>query len=464
MSDLEFPPGRRPYGPDAGFMAGRLVRFIFFEIVHAALKSMLLSLTLHPPERANCEPYNFEPELPLLYLFIALISGYMKEIIVGLRMNSAVTTFLLLAISPLFFYAVSASASSNNQDQIEIIESDLSRERQEFEKFDSREKDLLRQVSELEQNVDERRRTIEALREKIHVAKREMGKLSKKQACLEQLLNETEIKAANRLIALYKYARKGYVKILADVVDMEGFWQRVVYLKAVSEEDRGALSKLAEQGLRYKNEIARIKDRIEKGESAEKDESARLASLREELEEQVIHLMRIHKEKEFYETAVKELQLAAQDLKQAFRKIEKKKSYETTWSSRFADSKNRLPFPLEGKIIRVDKLFGKKNFNFNKGVFIEGVDTEVKAVFPGRIDFSGQLKGYGEIVVINHGSRFFSISAQLSKRLKEEGDMVGSGDVIGLVGKSETTTKSRLYFEIRKAGRSLDPLRWLKVK
>ena len=94
----------------------------------------------------------------------------------------------------------------------------------------------------------------------------------------------------------------------------------------------------------------------------------------------------------------------------------------------------------------------------------EGSDTEVKTIFPGRIDFSGRLKGYGEIVIINHGSRFFSISAQLSKRLKKEGEMVEVGDVIGLVEKNEETSKARLYFEIRKGGKSLDPLSWLKVR
>jgi septal ring factor EnvC (AmiA/AmiB activator) len=56
------------------------------------------------------------------------------------------------------------------------------------------------------------------------------------------------------------------------------------------------------------------------------------------------------------------------------------------------------------------------------------------------------------------------VSAQLSKRLKEEGDMVESGDIIGVAGRSGTKTKSRLYFEIRKAGKSLDPMSWLKVK
>lgn len=385
-----------------------------------------------------------------------------KDIIIRSPRVAVAIIYLFFAIFSLFFAVISVPAS-NDQDKIKVIESNLSHEREEFEKFDSLEKDLLKEVSELEQGITERRRALDELREKIRISKIEIEKMGIKQSVLERALKETEIRAANRLIALYKYARKGYIKVLADVVDMEQFWQRVVYLKSISEADRQELSKAAALCLQYKNDIADIKDKIHQKEEAEKEEKARMTALREELEEKVICLMKTHKEKEFYETAVKELQLAAQDLKQTFSEIEKKKKYETTWSSQFEGSKNKLPFPIEGKIIRGDKLSGEKNVNFNKGIFIEGPDTEVKAIFPGRVDFSGQLKGYGEIVVINHGSRFFSISARLSKRLKEEGDMVRYGDVIGLVGKNETTMKARLYFEIRKAGQSLDPLSWLQV-
>jgi len=97
-------------------------------------------------------------------------------------------------------------------------------------------------------------------------------------------------------------------------------------------------------------------------------------------------------------------------------------------------------------------------------VFIESSDTDVKAVFPGRVDFSGQLKGYGEIIIINHGSRYFTISAQLYQRTKEEGDEVDSGEVIGFVSQSGSSKKTRVYFEIRKAGKSLNPLSWLKKR
>jgi septal ring factor EnvC (AmiA/AmiB activator) len=98
----------------------------------------------------------------------------------------------------------------------------------------------------------------------------------------------------------------------------------------------------------------------------------------------------------------------------------------------------------------------------NAGIFIDGSkDNEVKAVFPGRVAYSGIVKGYGEVVIIDHGSRFFTISANLSERRKEEGDPVAQKEIIGLVGRGPSRG-ARLYFEIRKAEDPLEPLKWLK--
>ena len=107
---------------------------------------------------------------------------------------------------------------------------------------------------------------------------------------------------------------------------------------------------------------------------------------------------------------------------------------------------------------------GPSAHNKPKGIYILGPSgAEVKAIFPGKVVYSGWLKGYGQMIVINHGSRYFTISAHLSQRDREQGDMVDRGDVIGLLGETESLAGPRLYFEIRKKDNNLDPFKWLKV-
>ena len=375
------------------------------------------------------------------------------------------SAFLVCEVLPGLSRASSVPAPKTNKDQIKIIESELSREKQKYEEFNAQEKDLLTQLSDLEEEVAKKRQAVEELRRKIRLTGSAIKKLEARLADVEQSLIQVESKVAERLVALYKYARRGYIKVLANVRGPDQFWQRLKYLKAVMKEGQELMLKLTKEVQIRKKEISDIKKQVVEKEAIGHKEQAQLSSLREDLEKKVIRLMNIHKEKEFYETAVKELQLAAEDLKQTLLSIEKKKTYKIPSSSRFVNSKGRLPFPLEGKIVRADKLSGSARLRRHKGIFIEhSSDTRVRAVFPGRIDFSGRVKGYGEIIVINHGSRFFTISAYLSQREKQEGDMVEGGEIIGLVAPDGSSMRSSFYFEIRKAGQNLNPLAWLMVK
>ncbi len=90
-------------------------------------------------------------------------------------------------------------------------------------------------------------------------------------------------------------------------------------------------------------------------------------------------------------------------------------------------------------------------------------NQEVKAVFPGRVDFSGTLKGYGETIIVNHGDRFFTIYAFLANRAKGKGESVKQGEALGrVVGAAEGQMDKRLYFEVREADKALDPTRWFE--
>ena len=387
-----------------------------------------------------------------------------KVIFYGLSKCLIVSALLISEILLAPPETISSPLSKGKQDQIKEIESKLSREKQKLKAFDFQEKDLLVQLADLEQKVTDARRSVNELEKTVRLDRIGMEKLQERLTNLEQSLKNAETQVAKRLVALYKYARKGYIKVLANVRDLDQFWQRATYLRAIMEKDRNMLEELTKQKRMQEMEVSRVGEKLIAREAESNRNKTRLSSLKKDLEKQVIRLMKTHKEKEFYETAVKELQLAAKNLKQALLNIEKKDAYKILRSSRFSDSKGKLPFPLKGRIIKADKLSGSKSKQLNKGIFIEGVsDSRVKAVFPGRVDFSGRLKGYGEVIIINHGSRFFTISAHISSRKKQEGDVVEKGEVIGFVKRSGPSKESRLYFEIRKAGKGLDPLKWLKA-
>jgi septal ring factor EnvC (AmiA/AmiB activator) len=372
-------------------------------------------------------------------------------------------SFLLL-LAPLCSMAASTSESDREERQIKQIETDLSREKEQFLKLGIREKDILGQLTEIEKKIAEKRKLLEDIKEKLRLNQKNLKGQQKKLGHLEQSSEAVRERLGKRLNAFYKYAKRGYVHILTTSQDVEQLRRRMKYLQVIMDGDQKLLQQLAEVEQEINQEIALIEERVAIIDGMKKAQSARLLSIKEEQDKKVFLLMKVHNEKEFYETLVKELQHASQNLKVTLLDLDRKQEKKTLLPSGFANSKGRLPLPFHGKIIKSHDRWGVDIVKTHKGIFIQGpLGSEVRAVFPGRVDFSGWLKGYGQTIVINHGSRFFTVSAHLSERYKEEGDTVETGTVIGLLGHTGPFEKPRLYFEIRRAGTPLNPLKWVKV-
>lgn len=394
-----------------------------------------------------------------------------KILFFGARRAHPINSLSLLIFSTLlllntlqFPRAASASESDTKKKQIRQIETDLSREKEQFLKLGIKEKDLLGQLTEIEKKIAEKREFLEEVKQKLRLNQKELRRQQGKLKRLEKSSKEVREKLGNRLIAFYKYAKRGYVHLLASSKDLHQLRKRMKYLQVIMDDDQRLLEELADVQLKINQEIVLLKERLAIIDRMKKAESARLLSIKEELDKKVFLLMKVHKEKEFYETLVKELQVAAQNLKETLLDLDRKQKKKKMLPSGFADSKGKLPLPFNGKIIKSHDRWGVDIVNTHKGIFIQGpLGAKVKAVFPGRVDFSGWLKGYGQTIVINHGSRFFTVSAHLSQRHKEAGETVEKGAVIGLLGHTGPFESPRLYFEIRRAGTPLNPLKWVKV-
>ena len=362
------------------------------------------------------------------------------------------------------FPTANQSESDLKKSHVEQIESDLSREKQQFQDFNIKEKSLLDQLASIEKDITEKRVIVKKLGGEIQISREELNKRQELLNQSDNVLNEMEDLLSKRLVVFYKYAKKGYLKILATSGGLDQLNHGMKYLKVIMDKDRDIMKKTADEQANHRNEVLLLEEKLSAIASLEEAENSQLLELKEDLGKKVILLAKIHNEKEFYEVAVKELESAAQNLKETLVNLESDQQEKKDLPKDFAKSKGQLPLPLDGKILKKTTKSGEKEFNTLKGIYIEGpFDSDVKAVFPGRVDFSGQLKGYGQVIVINHGARFFTISAYLLKRTKQEGEMVEKGDVIGQVGETGMVTGPALYFEIREGENNLNPLKWLKV-
>jgi septal ring factor EnvC (AmiA/AmiB activator) len=125
-----------------------------------------------------------------------------------------------------------------------------------------------------------------------------------------------------------------------------------------------------------------------------------------------------------------------------------------------------LGWPVSGKIV---EHFGRQRnpkfatYTVNNGLKIEAVPgTEVRAVFQGTVLFSQWFKGYGNLIILDHGNRVFSLYGNLKAPSVAVGDRIATGQTIAGVAESEDASAGHLYFEIRHDNRPEDPQKWLR--
>ncbi len=130
----------------------------------------------------------------------------------------------------------------------------------------------------------------------------------------------------------------------------------------------------------------------------------------------------------------------------------------------FAALRGKLRLPIAGDLIA---RFGSKRGDGPswKGLFIRAAEgTEVKAIAGGRVVFADWLRGFGNLIIIDHGSQYMTIYGNNQSVLKRAGDTVKAGDVIASTGNSGGNDQSGLYFEMRHQGRAFDPLGWVTIR
>ena len=131
----------------------------------------------------------------------------------------------------------------------------------------------------------------------------------------------------------------------------------------------------------------------------------------------------------------------------------------------FAAMRGTLALPVRGEL---GGRFGSPRSDGGitwKGVFIAARNGEdVKAVAGGRVVYADWLRGFGNLLIVDHGDSYMTLYANAEALLKQVGDSIRGGDTVATVGNSGGNAESGLYFEMRHAGKPFDPLTWVKLR
>ena len=220
------------------------------------------------------------------------------------------------------------------------------------------------------------------------------------------------------------------------------------------------LKKNLEELHERERKLTELRAKLMKQRAKVRDEEETLAENKKEKE---MLLVSIKREKSSYAKMLQELKSSSERILKVIREAEKR---DTFTAEGFSKLKGKLPWPLEGRI--AVPYGSQKDPRFNTPIFRSGTyiqpqeDTFAKAVFRGKVVFAEWFKGYGQLVIINHGEGYHTLYGSLSEIFTKVGDIIKVNQVIGRVGDSGVLNAPSLYFELRYKGKPLDPLQWLK--
>jgi septal ring factor EnvC (AmiA/AmiB activator) len=317
---------------------------------------------------------------------------------------------------------------------------------------------------------------------------------------IEHTRLEAEKKRAQinrRVVALYKGGEAGNLRVYFSSESFPQMTENLRYMKSVLENDKKLFTQYNEDLSRLKGLKARLELDAARKEGIRRTMEAKKHEIEQEQNKKASLLVKVRQDKQGYVASLKELQANAKRLQNMFERLEarnrkalearNRKAYSA--KSRGNDShgkeahlsqppatlvpdkglgaqKGRLSLPVKGTI--VDRFGRHKHPEFDSFTFSNGISVAapagapIHAVFDGEVIFADYFKGYGNMIIVDHGGGFFSLYAHASSVAKKVGSKVARNEVLASVGDLDSSKGPLLYFEIRYLGKPVDPAPWFR--
>jgi len=348
---------------------------------------------------------------------------------------------------------------SQKRKDLNEIRRELSQKKEKEKEIRGKETSVLENLSDLETQLYKKSKELKKIETHLAKTKEKLDQTKGQVTTLTQGMGQTREELHSRLSALYKIGR---IPPRAFLLTSESYLDLLrldKYMRAIIDSDSQLVSTYRQQVSlkeRYHEELIQDQRQLQRSISEVEQKKEEIKKVREEKR---VLLRSIQGEKAVTQRVIAELEGRAKDLQGLIDRLEKERTLLAHPGKRKSDTvsfKGKLTPPVEGSVI---SHFKEKGQN---GIEIKApMESEVRAVLPGKVMFADWFKGFGNMLIIDHGSHTFTVSAYCSQLLKREGDTVTQGEPVALVGSAGSLKGPCLYFEIRHRGKAQNPVEWI---
>jgi septal ring factor EnvC (AmiA/AmiB activator) len=344
---------------------------------------------------------------------------------------------------------------TQKKKDLKDVKKELSLTKEKEKKIQKKETSILESLHALESELYKREKELKEMETRLARTRERLHQTKNQIATLNQGIEQTKEELFSRLIALYKMERIPRETFLLTSQSYLDLLKLDKFLRVVIRSDARLIETYRYQmTLKSRYQEGLIQDQLQWERNITEVEQKKKETEKVRRRKQAL-LRSIQDQKVVYQRVIGELGERAKELQALIDKLEKEKSLLAYGVPKYGTLRGKLTAPVQGKVISLFKEGGQN------GIEIKApMGAEIRAVLSGRVLYADWFKGFGNIVVIDHGDHTFTVSGYASRLLKKEGDVVSQGETIGLVGSSGSLKGPCLYFEIRHQGKPQDPMHW----
>ena len=360
--------------------------------------------------------------------------------------------------------SLSAATSSSPEQEYKKLQERLAEEKKKLGAAHARERSVLNELDDVNMKLttaeEALRKSLRSMKQTESAIEQTRQNISQTKSTMDRQRNwiKRKLRSMNRL----GYSGDTLTQILSteNITQLMRTWK---YLERLTRYEHRIIQAYGENLRKLEIEqekLERLRAELKTREQKVRATESELAETKK-VKEDILHAVR--NEKATRQKMISELGEASRRMLEIIRESSQTDDYA---GKGFTQLKGRLSWPSEG---RIAVPYGtQKDPRFDTQVFRNGIHiqtdaaADARSVYAGKVIFAEWFKGFGQLIIINHGSGYHTLYGNLSELFSKVGDIIRENQVIGKVGTSGVINAPGIYFEIRYKGKPLDPSQWLK--
>lgn len=375
--------------------------------------------------------------------------------------------------------------AENPKDELSGVKREIKAKKRLISKTRKVEAVISTELLEINRNLQQKESDLVRLDNDLRGVEHSLKRTGLEIARVTEEANRKRAEIEHRLSSLYKAGELGALRMFFSAESFPHMAENIRYMSSILDNDKRIFmeyNKKIDELRKLKADLERDalkKERIKDGIAQKKRE------IEQEKSKKATYLVKVRQDRKSYEASLKELQVNASRLQSMIERLDalsrrKLSSRHEKPGSKlkplaelppvpdrgFASQKGRMALPVRGDVL---ESFGKhKHPDFNSYTFSKGLSisasagADIKSIYEGTVIFADYFKGFGNMIILDHGGGYFSLYAHASKLFKKVGAEIARHETIAAVGDLDSTKGTILYFEIRHNGKPVDPATWVR--